>query len=223
MLAQKIVHLSYSVDVYTVRCGRRISANFHRNESQVRFNSAECRQCFRWRTRHFEAGERWKRMRPEFQVHMCESSFINMCTWESMDWQLHKSVWKLSWELVKGCKVCNGSQFSSALFQAHADSFLKGMAMSGLGNPLGFKEPVGDRPVPTICNHMGACWKAESKIFKRVSFDQWSTHFTLASANRQCVETKEFFMEEKLTRKSRCNVVGRFGSSFRAALQSDQP
>ena len=43
----KMFHLSHSENVNILLCGRRISANFHRNESQVRFDSAKCRQCFR--------------------------------------------------------------------------------------------------------------------------------------------------------------------------------
>ena len=42
----KMFHLSHDENVHML-CGRRISANFHRNESQVRFDSAKCRQCFR--------------------------------------------------------------------------------------------------------------------------------------------------------------------------------
>ena len=121
--------------------------------------------------RHFEAGERRKRTCLELQVHMCECNFINMYTCESMDWQ-----WKhFSAEALLG--TCEGLQtfavdHKSVLRNFHLmlDSFPKGMAMIGLGNPLGFKEPVRDRPVPTICNHMGTCWKAESKIFKKGFF-----------------------------------------------------
>ena len=43
----KMFHLSHDENVHILLCGRRISANFHRNESQVRFDSAKCRQCFR--------------------------------------------------------------------------------------------------------------------------------------------------------------------------------
>ena len=43
----KMFHLSHDENVHILLCGRRISANFHRNESQVRFEPAKCRQCFR--------------------------------------------------------------------------------------------------------------------------------------------------------------------------------
>ena len=116
--------------------------------------------------RHFEAGERRKRMCLELQLYMGECDLINICTSDCMDWQLkHCSA-----ETFMG--TCEGLQTFALdhksvlrIFHFMIDSFPESMAMIGLGNPLGFKEPVRDRPVQTICNHMGTCWKAESENF----------------------------------------------------------
>ena len=102
---------------------------------------------------------------------------MNNCTSDCIDCQ-----WKKTYSAETFLGTCEGLQTLALdhksvlrIFHFTIDSFPKSMAMLGLGNPLGFKEPVRDRPVQLSCNHMRTCLKSESNNFYRVHFDPGST------------------------------------------------